>query len=69
MFRTVQSTREAFGSGTKVLIAIGGWGDTGFSIAAHNPSSRRSFAKNIAKMVKATDADGMFCLPLLLLEN
>lgn len=58
IFRTVESTREAFLPGTQVLVAIGGWGDTGFSIAARNDTSRKSFARNIAKMVEATGADG-----------
>lgn len=57
--RSVGSARAAFAPGTKILVAIGGWGDTDFSIAARNESSRKSFAKNVARMVEATGADGV----------
>lgn len=41
------------------MIAIGGWGDTaGFSAAALNDTTRKSFAGNIARMVSQTGADG-----------
>lgn len=56
--RSVGSARAAFAPGTKILVAIGGWGDTDFSTAARNESSRKSFAKNVARMVEATGADG-----------
>lgn len=58
IFRTVESTREAFLPGTQILVAIGGWGDTSFSIAARNDTSRKAFARNVARMVEATGADG-----------
>lgn len=58
LFRTVKSTRDAFLKGTKILVAIGGWGDTGFSVAAYNHTSREAFARNVARMVTATGADG-----------
>lgn len=57
--RSVDSARKAFAPGTKILVAIGGWGDTDFSIAARDDTSRKSFAHNVARMVKATGADGM----------
>lgn len=46
-------------SGTKVMVAIGGWGDTeGFEVAARTEGSRRLFARNVARMVEVTGADG-----------
>lgn len=64
LFRTVQSTRDAFADvkapPPSVLVAIGGWGDTSFSLAARNDTSRKAFAQNVAKMVEATGADGTF---------
>lgn len=56
--RSVDSARQAFVAGTKILVAIGGWGDTDFSIAARDDTSRKSFAHNVARMVEATGADG-----------
>jgi GH18 family chitinase len=58
--RSVNSAREAFAPGTKILVAIGGWGDTDFSIAARNDTSRKLFAGNVARMVAATGADGVY---------
>lgn len=58
LFRSVDSAREAFVDGTQILVAIGGWGDTGFSVAARNDAARKTFAKNVARMVQATGADG-----------
>lgn len=60
LFRTVSSTRDEFVDGTQVLVAIGGWGDLGFSVAARDDTSRKAFAHNIARMVEATGADGAF---------
>ncbi|KAG6368349.1 hypothetical protein INS49_002554 [Diaporthe citri] len=57
--RSVDSARQAFATGTKILVAIGGWGDTDFSIAARDETSRKSFAGNVARMVEATGADGV----------
>lgn len=56
--RSVESARQAFAPRTKILVAIGGWGDTDFSIAARDDTSRKSFAHNVARMVEATGADG-----------
>lgn len=57
--RSVDSAREAFAPDTKILVAIGGWGDTDFSVAARNETTRKSFANNVARMVEATGADGV----------
>ena len=60
MFTTVDEVRAKFSKDTKVLVAIGGWGDTlGFSAAALNDETRQTFAKNVASMVAATGADGV----------
>lgn len=58
LFRSVSSARESFIDGTRILVAIGGWGDTGFSVAARNDSARKAFAHNVARMVETTGADG-----------
>ena len=60
MFTTVEDARSKFHQGTKIMVAIGGWGDTyGFSVAARTTSSRARFARNVAAMVEATGADGV----------
>lgn len=59
LFLTVEETRTKFAPGTRILVAIGGWGDTiGFSAAALTPETRTMFAQNVARMVAATGADG-----------
>ena len=59
MWQTVKQTRAHFREGVKVLIAIGGWGDTeGFSEGAKTAESRNRWAANVAAMVKDTGADG-----------
>jgi GH18 family chitinase len=60
LFLTVDETRPKFRPGTKIMVAIGGWGDTeGFAEAAATDASRKRFAKNVASMVAATNADGV----------
>ncbi|KAL2186046.1 glycoside hydrolase family 18 protein [Thermothelomyces heterothallicus CBS 203.75] len=60
LFTTVDDVRAKFPEKTKVLVAIGGWGDTiGFSVAALNDETRKTFAENVASMVAATGADGV----------
>jgi GH18 family chitinase len=59
MFTTVGEVRPKFPNSTKIMVAIGGWGDTdGFSVGAKTNESRKLFAENIAKMVETTGADG-----------
>lgn len=59
MWQTVGTTRSQFRDGVKVLIAIGGWGDTaGFSTAAATREGRQRWAANVAAMVEDTGADG-----------
>ena len=59
LFSSVDTVRSQFAEGTKVMVAIGGWGDTeGFSKAAKSLSTRRRFARNVKAMVEFTGADG-----------
>ncbi|KAF2680144.1 glycoside hydrolase family 18 protein [Lentithecium fluviatile CBS 122367] len=60
LFTTVEDTRPKFAQGTKVMIAIGGWGDTdNFSKAAKTEETRSLFARNVARMIEETGADGV----------
>jgi chitinase len=50
--------RTLFDDGTKVCMAIGGWGDTaGFSTGSATDETRKKFAKNVAKAVTALGYD------------
>lgn len=56
---SVDYIRARFPKETKVMIAIGGWGDTfGFSAAARDENTRKDFADSVARMVSATGVDG-----------
>ncbi|KAL1892472.1 hypothetical protein Sste5346_006982 [Sporothrix stenoceras] len=60
LFTTIEATRPLVSPSTKLLVAIGGWGDTaGFEAAARTAQGRRRFARNVAAMVQATGADGV----------
>ncbi|KAL4782861.1 glycoside hydrolase superfamily [Aspergillus varians] len=60
LFTTIEEVRAKFVSGTAVMVAIGGWGDTqGFSNAAATEESRKLFAQNVKAMIEATGADGV----------
>ncbi|KAH8843649.1 hypothetical protein MCOR27_010991 [Pyricularia oryzae] len=51
-FKPISEIRGMFNNGTKVCMAIGGWGDNvGFSKAALTDESRKEFAKNVAATV------------------
>ncbi|KAI2786475.1 hypothetical protein POX_g08861 [Penicillium oxalicum] len=59
-FEPVDTMRKRFGPDTKLMIAIGGWGDTaGFSEGAKDETSRKRFAKNVAAMLDANKFDGV----------
>jgi hypothetical protein len=58
LFTTVSEVRSKFAKGTAIMVAIGGWGDNGFSRAANSDASRKIFANNIKAMVDFTGADG-----------
>lgn len=58
-YKDVDEIRAHFAPGTKIMVAIGGWGDTfGFSAAALDEQCRKEFADNVARMVFATGVDG-----------
>ncbi|CAK7233166.1 hypothetical protein SCUCBS95973_008502 [Sporothrix curviconia] len=60
LFQSINHTRMLVNPKTKLLVAIGGWGDTfGFEKGAQSPKSRQRFAHNVAAMVTATGADGV----------
>ncbi|KLO92308.1 extracellular chitinase [Fusarium fujikuroi] len=60
LFTSVSDVRKRFPGGTKVMIAIGGWGDTqGFEEAAKNETTRKRWARQVAAMVTVTGADGI----------
>lgn len=57
-FMPLDQVRALFDNGTKVCMAIGGWGDTdGFGNASESDRSRRLFAKNVAATVKRLGYD------------
>lgn len=61
LFTTMEEVRSKFAPNTKVLIAIGGWGDTeGFEIAAKTEESREKWAKGVQRMVEKLGVDGEF---------
>ncbi|KAL2003769.1 hypothetical protein VTN02DRAFT_2405 [Thermoascus thermophilus] len=59
-FEPLSTMRSRFAPGTKVMIAIGGWGDTaGFSAGSKDDASRAQYAKNVAAMLDSVGADGV----------
>lgn len=59
-FMEVSKVRAMFDEGTKVGVALGGWGDTkGFGEGAKDDASRKLYAKNVAAMVNKLGLD--FC--------
>ncbi|UKZ79240.1 hypothetical protein TrVFT333_006990 [Trichoderma virens FT-333] len=57
-FMPLDQIRALFDHGTKICMAIGGWGDTaGFSAGAQNKTTRRAYAKNVAATVKRLGYD------------
>lgn len=60
LFAAVDDVRRLFPRDTKVMVAIGGWGDSrGFEDAAKDGPSRARWARQVAAMVKRTGADGV----------
>ncbi|CAG7563273.1 unnamed protein product [Fusarium equiseti] len=60
MFTSVSDVRARAPHHAKVMIAIGGWGDTqGFEEAAKTELSRKRWARQVAAMVEATETDGI----------
>lgn len=59
-FESPETMRSRFSPNTKLMIAIGGWGDTaGFSAGAKDDTTRARFAKNVASMLDANGFDGV----------
>lgn len=58
LFTTVEEVRSKFPQSTYVMVAIGGWGDSGFSDAAATEKSQKNFARNVKAMLDSTGADG-----------
>ncbi|KOS23408.1 Chitinase 1 [Escovopsis weberi] len=60
LFTTVSQVRSQVQPGTKVMVAIGGWGDSkGFEQAAKNDTARKHWARQVSSMVNMTGADGV----------
>lgn len=60
MFTTVDRVRSHFPPTTRVMVAIGGWGDSlGFEAAARDDESRNKWAGQVKRMVDVTGADGV----------
>lgn len=58
LFDSVQSIRTHLSPEAKVLVSIGGWGDTGWDEAARTEQGRTRWATNVATMVADMGADG-----------
>lgn len=59
-FESPETMRKRFSPDTKLMIAIGGWGDTaGFSEGAKDDASRERYAKNVAAMLDSNGFDGV----------
>lgn len=65
-FEPVDDMRKRFSPDTKLMIAIGGWGDSeGFSAGAKDETTRKQYAKNVAAMLDANGFDGVGRLPYI----
>lgn len=63
-FESPETMRKRFSPETKLMVAIGGWGDTaGFSEGAKDEASRTRYAKNVASMLDAQGFDGVGKIP------
>lgn len=57
-FMALDQVRALFQPGTKVCMAIGGWGDTaGFTTGAASDESRKKYAANVAAAVQSLGYD------------
>jgi hypothetical protein len=68
LFLSVEDTRKQFSKNTKVMVAIGGWGnEDGFREAARSGKGRQKWAEGVRRMVEKTGADGTYTvLPIQL---
>ena len=58
-FVSVADIKKDFGSQTKVMIAIGGWGDTWWYEQIKDQGTINQFALDISTMLNSTGADGV----------
>lgn len=59
-FESVATFRARFPKDTKIMFAVGGWGDTAaFGEGAKDETARKRFAKNVAAVVKKGGFDGV----------
>ncbi|TVY48016.1 Endochitinase [Lachnellula occidentalis] len=60
LWTSVAEVRGKFREGTRIMVAIGGWGDTeGFEEAAGTEEGRERWAGNVGGMVEESGADGV----------
>ncbi|KAI5458250.1 glycoside hydrolase superfamily [Mariannaea sp. PMI_226] len=60
LFTAVDEVRSKFAPSTKLMVAIGGWGNNaGFEVAVKSDDSRKRWAKQVAAMVEMVGADGV----------
>ncbi|VUC20678.1 unnamed protein product [Clonostachys rosea] len=60
LFTPIDRIISSFEPTTKVMVAIGGWGDSrGFEDAARDAESRRNWAANVKRMVETLEIDGV----------
>ena len=59
LFLTVDEVRTRFVKETKIMVAVGGWGnDEGFRNAAKSKKARKVWVDGVKRMVESTGADG-----------
>lgn len=64
-FESVKDMRARFEPDTKVMVALGGWGDTeGFGKGAESDESRERYAKNVAAVIEDGGFDGAGMSPV-----
>ena len=54
----ISTLRSEF-PGAKMMVAVGGWGDDGYSQVSGSDASIQTFAADIATMLTNTGADGV----------
>lgn len=60
LFTAVNEVRQQFNPDTKIMVAIGGWGDSqGFEEAARDDASRKRWVGQVKAIVDLTGADGV----------
>lgn len=59
LFTNVKALQAKCSPATKIQVAIGGWGDSGFEKAARNADSRTKWARHVKSMVDELSVDGI----------